>query len=137
MDPICRSPYRPAVLRKCRTKGLTEDRTQSRAQTVQKNSCITDGNHRSAWAVCNRLDFRHLKIAASQKFGILGSFGTSAAPMTSNRFRDNQAKKRTVVPPCSTVSRPNASRPSRDCFPNHQARRLRLQVLQFRHHLAL
>ena len=36
MDPICRSPYRLAALRKCRTKSLTEDRTQSRAQTVQK-----------------------------------------------------------------------------------------------------
>jgi hypothetical protein len=36
MDPICRSPYRLAALRKCRTKGLTEDRTQSRPQTVQK-----------------------------------------------------------------------------------------------------
>jgi hypothetical protein len=52
MDPICRSQYRPTALRKCRTKGLTEDRTQSRALTGQKNSCITDGNHRKYYVLC-------------------------------------------------------------------------------------
>jgi hypothetical protein len=42
MDPICRSPYRPAALRKCRTKGLTEDRTQSRAQTLASRTATTE-----------------------------------------------------------------------------------------------
>jgi hypothetical protein len=42
MDPICRSPYRPAALRKCRTKGLTEDRTQSRAQTLTSRTATTE-----------------------------------------------------------------------------------------------
>lgn len=44
LDPIRRSPYRPAAPENAANEGLTEDRTRSHVQREQ-TSCIKGGNH--------------------------------------------------------------------------------------------
>jgi hypothetical protein len=49
MDPIRRSPYRPAALRESSIKGLTEDRIQSRAQRVKKTLALWTATTEVQW----------------------------------------------------------------------------------------
>ena len=46
LDPLRRSPYRPAASGNAAYRGLKEDRTRSNAKTGSEISCITGGNQR-------------------------------------------------------------------------------------------